>query len=162
MNRAEQLLKMFIKFASKAKVVREAHRLGLTGKNGRKLTLHILDTVLKNVSLRYKGLWPISQGPIPEYVPLPHGQLLPTDLLEAAEETIQRVKSKKSFSKGYTYLLSGRLYHEQAGKLAGGKGNNCRYYESRSCRKDTGVKYRVRAEAVEVLLVKTIRELIIP
>jgi DNA invertase Pin-like site-specific DNA recombinase len=54
---AIKIMNLFLKLSSKAKVLQEAKRLGIKGKNGQELTSRMVDYVLENSKWRYRGLW---------------------------------------------------------------------------------------------------------
>jgi DNA invertase Pin-like site-specific DNA recombinase len=142
--KVEKLLKIFLKFSSKKKALAEAQRLGLTGKKGRALTRHALDTIFENVRWRYRGLWYANkdnEGKDPEELPenkrfqiveLPHGPLIDQDLLKKVEEKLADTyaKKKREGKENRVYLLSHLLEYEDGSKYYGGpaKGRSQYYY----------------------------------
>jgi DNA invertase Pin-like site-specific DNA recombinase len=164
----EKLLKLFLKFSSKKKLLGAAQDMGLKGKKGKELTRHILDTVLRNVRWRYRGLWYVNlenQHVDPELLPeperfleveLPHGSLIDIKLLDAVEEKLADThkKNKQSGSDNFIYLLSHVLYYEDGTKFSGqaGKGRAYRYYFN----KENNI--RIRHDEIDKIVVKDIRQ----
>ncbi len=137
-----KLLKLFLKFSSKHKVLSEAKKLGLTGKKGRDLTGHMIDTIIENAKWRYRGLWHANkdnehkdQGDLPEtkrfqLVELPHGPLIEEKLLDKVEEKLADTyaKRKRSGKDGRIYLLSHILQFEDGSTYYGGPAKDRQYY----------------------------------
>ena len=140
--KVEQILKLFLKFSSKHKALCEAKKLGLTGKKGRELTGHMIDTIIDNAKWRYRGLWHANKdnehkdpSDLPEtkrfqLVELPHGPLIEEKLLDKVEEKIADTyaKRKRSGKDGRIYLLSHILQFEDGSTYYGGPGKDRRYY----------------------------------
>lgn len=140
--KVEQILKLFLKFSSKHKVLIEAKKIGLTGKKGRELTAHMIDTIIENAKWRYRGLWHANKenenrdpGELPEMkrfqiVKLPHGPLIDENLLDKVEEKLadSHKKRKRSGKEGRIYLLSHILYFEDGSSYYGGPGKSRQYF----------------------------------
>lgn len=142
LSKVEQILKLFLKFSSKHKVHLEAKKLGITGKKGRELTAHMVDTIIDNAKWRYRGLWHANkdnegrdQDELPEnkrfqLVELPHGPLIEEKLLDKVEEKLHETyaKRKRSAKDGSIYLLSHILQYEDGSTYYGGPGKDRQYY----------------------------------
>jgi len=129
----EKLLKLILKFSSKTKILAAAKEAGLTGPNGKEITLRVLDGVLENIDWRYRGLWRIDldksykgQSALPTdqnqmIVKLPHGPIVDEKLLDQVRDKMNRTKKRpiKSGRNGYVYLLSDRLVYEDGTKFQG-------------------------------------------
>ena len=140
--KVEKILQLFLKFSSKKKVLIEAKRLGLTGKKGRELTKHVLDSIMDNVKWRYRGLWyankenaEVDPDSLPEnkqyqIVELPHGALIQTELLDKVEHKLKDTYEhrKRSGKHNRVYLLSHILEYEDGTKYKGGPGKSGQYY----------------------------------
>ena len=145
---AEKLLRLFLKFSSKKKLLAAAKEKELKGIRGKELTIQTIEAVLSNVRWRYRGLWHLNLENMnvdPETLPeplrfrtvqLPHKQLLPSELLDEVESK-QEVAEAKKFRTGkddYIYLLSGVLLGEDGSRFSGapgnGNGGEYRYYKN--------------------------------
>jgi len=92
--KVEKILKLFLQFSSKRKILEIAKELGISGKHGKELTHYTIDRVLEQSRLRYKGIWEANkdnkdknQDLLPDsecfqIINLPHGPLIDTDLLD--------------------------------------------------------------------------------
>lgn len=163
----EKILKLFLKYSSKRKLLADAKKFGLGGKRGRKLTAHMLDTILENVKWRYRGLWYINkenEGLDNEFlhetevfrtVDLPHGPLIDEKLLDQVQDKINTTwsKKKKTGKNGYTYLLTNVLFFEDgtsfSGELGKGRNQDYRYYRN--------YKHNIRIRCDEIDKVITMR-----
>jgi DNA invertase Pin-like site-specific DNA recombinase len=164
----EKILKMFVVFSSKAKVLEAAKKMGLTGKKGRELTAHTLDIMLENVKWRYRGLWYANkdnsekdQESLPETkrfqtVPLPHGPLLESELLDKVEAKLKDtyLKKKRTGRDNWIYLLSHVLYYEDGTRFQGQPGKDCqyRYYYNKNNR------LRIRCDEIDPVVAKRVKD----
>ncbi len=174
MVKVEKILHLFIRLSSKKKVLAVANELGLTGKNGREFTAHMLDIMLENVKWRYRGLWyangdnrDLDQDLLPEskryqVIKLPHGPLIRDKvLLDSVEEKLTATfKHKMRAGKdNYVYLLSHLLYQEDGSRFYGQPGNGrnkCyRYYYNDKH------KLRVHCEELDKVVVNKIKATIL-
>lgn len=142
LQRAEQILRLFLKSPSKHKTLAEAKKIGLTGKKGRELTHHMVDSVIANARWRYRGLWyankdkqALEQSQLPEakrfqVVGLPHGPLLDLQLLDRVSEKLTSVydQRKRSGKDGRIYLLSHILQYEDGSTYYGGPAKDRQYF----------------------------------
>lgn len=168
LKQVETLLRMFITFSSKKKVLEEAKNLGVTGKRGRELSLHMLEQVLSNVRWRYRGLWYANKDndrendySLPEskkyqIVNLPHGPLIDTALLDDVQRILDEParKHKKASKDGYVYLLSHVLTYQDGTKFTGSsaKRRTYRYYHN------TENKLRIHCEELNALVLETLKK----
>ena len=165
---AELLMKMFVRFSSKQKVIEEAKALGIKGKSGKPIIMHNLSVILENARWRYRGLWYVNKeneripdSELPEEkrfkaIPLPHGQLLPTELLDEVDAKLKDTyeKKKRSGKDNYIYLLSNVLRHEDESKFGGqpGKDRQYRYYYNAKH------KIRIRCDELDPIILKRVKE----
>lgn len=163
----EKILKLFLMFSSKQKVLAEAKKMGLTGKKGRELTARVVDTVIENVKWRYRGLWHANkenkhrdQGELPEtkrfqIVKLPHGPLIEEKLLDKVEQklTDTYVNRKRSGKEGRIYLLSHILFYEDGSSYYGGPGKGREYFYY-YCKGDGP---NIRCDEIEKLVIDRIK-----
>jgi DNA invertase Pin-like site-specific DNA recombinase len=141
----ERVLKMFVAIPSKKKVLDEAKRQGIMGKDGRELNLFALEQILENVRWRYRGQWYANRENQDEdtldlpntqryqTVNLPHGQLIDTDLLDEVQRILDDPeRQKKRTGKGeYVYLLSHLLFYQDGTKFTGALAKGTyRYYHN--------------------------------
>lgn len=166
--KVEKVLKLFLKFSSKKKVLDEAKRIGLTGKKGKELTLNVITNVLNNCKWRYRGLWyankenvdadPLS---LPEskrfqLVKLPHGKLIDEKLLDQVVDKVADTydKRKRSGKNNYTYLLTNVLVFEDGSKFGGqpAKDRQYRYYHNRKH------NIRIRCDEIDPIVTKKIKD----
>ena len=140
--KVEKILKLFLRFASKGKVLAEARRLGLTGKKGRELTLHMVESLVENAKWRYRGLWYANKEnenkdheDLPDskkfqIVELPHGPLVEASLLDKVEEKLEDTykQRKRSGKDGRVYLLTHILEYEDGSKYYGGAAKDRQYF----------------------------------
>ena len=113
---AESVMKLFLKFSSKKKVVQYAKEIGLTGKNGKEITIRQVECVLKNAETRYRGIWfanhqnkekdPNLLQPSHRHqlVHLPQGPLLDIPLLNEVVEKARDTHAKKKRSGADDYV----------------------------------------------------------
>lgn len=164
---AEKILRLFVKFSSKDKVLQMATELGLNGPNGKALTLSVIESVIGNAQWRYRGLWhtnrenkdkPQETLPVAQQfkiVKLPHGALLDATLLDEVEhKQADTYKTKKRTGKdNYTYLLSHSLQHEDGSAYTGqpGKGRRYRYYHNRVHDK------RIRCDVIDPIITERVK-----
>lgn len=163
----EKILKLFLMFSSKQKVLIEARKMGLTGKKGRELTSRVVDTVIENVRLRYRGIWHANKenehrdpGELPEtkrfqIVKLPHGPLIEEKLLDKVEQklTDTYVNRKRSGKEGRIYLLSHVLFFEDGSSYYGGPGKGREYFYY-YCKGDGP---NIRCDEIEKLVIDRIK-----
>ena len=165
--KVEKILKLFLQFSSKKKVLIEAQRLGLTGKKGRELTKHVLDSIMDNVKWRYRGLWyankenaKVDPHSLPEnkqyqIVELPHGALIQTELLDQVEHKLKDTYEhrKRSGKHNRVYLLSHILEYEDGTKYKGGPGKSGQYYYYYS----KALGPNVRCEEIDSAVIERLR-----
>ncbi len=165
--KVEQILKLFLKFSSKNKVLSEAKKLGLTGKEGRELTHHLVDSVIENAKWRYRGLWYANKenehrdpSELPEtkrfqIVELPHGPLIEDKLLSQVEHKLADTfeNRKRSGKDGRIYLLTHILQYEDGSTYYGGsaKGRQYFYYYSK------GEGPNIQCEDIEKVVIDRIK-----
>ncbi len=164
---AESIMKMFLKFSSKKKVLQFAKEAGLTGKSGKELTIRQIEYVLKNAETRYRGIWHANhqnrdkdQNQLPsshkyQEVILPHGPLIDVKILDEVSEKIKDTheKKKRSGAEDYTYLLSHILVHEGGSRFQGqcAKDRQYRYYHNRE------KNIRLRCEETDQIIIKRLK-----
>ena len=142
----ERILNLFLKHSSKKEVLNFAKETGVMGRKGKPLKMAELTTILENTKWRYRGLWrvneenkeiPIEHLPESEQyqqVKLPHGAILPLELLDkVASKLADTYDKKKRSGKGHTYMLSHILEFEDGSKFRGesAKSGQHRYYRNK-------------------------------
>ncbi len=162
------IMTLFLKLSSKAKVLAEAKRVGIKGKNGQELTSRMVDYVLENSKWRYRGLWyankenkNLDQESLPEnqkyqIVNLDHGPLIDEKFLDKVVKKFDEAKSKnkKCGLDGYVYQLSNILFDEDGNSFKGfsANGGAYRYYKNQKT-KDT-----VRVDEIEPVVMTRLKE----
>lgn len=165
--KAEKILSLFLRFSSKNKVLKEARALGLTGKRGRELTAHMIDTVIDNAKWRYRGLWYANkenEHKDPEFLPetkrfqivdLPHGLLIEESFLDKVEEKLKNTyeKKKRCGKDGRIYMLSHVLEFEDGSTYYGGPAKDRQYFYY-YCK---GKGPNIRCEEIESVVIDRIK-----
>lgn len=129
---AEAIMKLFVQFACKKKVLRMATQMGITGNHGKEIVRNTIDTILNNATWKYRGRWyankqnkDVDPNLLPEkeryqIVDLPWGQIIPSDLLDKVEETMaEQAKKHVRSGKNYMYLLTSVLQFEDGSTFTG-------------------------------------------
>ena len=167
---AEQILRLYLKHPSRKKVLELSIAAGLEGTMGKELTARMIDIILQNVPLRYRGVWRINPGNKdvdqdtlsgPEQyklIPLPHGQLLNSKLLDDVEAKIvsQKINRKVSGSEEYIYLITSMLEYEDGSKFFGAcaKNREYRYYVNNT------QKLRIRCDEIHPVILRWVKNLV--
>ena len=164
-----RVLNIYCESSTRGQAVKQIKIEGLKNINGKPITLSVLDNAVKNCTWRYVGRWyanlenkdkdPASLQDFEQYteVDLPHGQILPQELIERVLEKQKALSSKvrQTGSQGYVYLLSSILVDENMnefkGEVARGKGGQYRYY------RNLKTNQRLRVEEVDSLVMTTLR-----
>jgi DNA invertase Pin-like site-specific DNA recombinase len=165
--KAEKLLKLFLQFSSKKKLLEAARVSGITGTKGRVLTARMIDTVIENAQWRYRGLWYANREnkdqdsklltPSKQFqtVKLPHGPLINETLLNEVQAKLKDTlaKKKKSGKDDYIYLLSHVLFYEDGSGFSGqcAKNREYRYYHNRKN------DLRIRCDEIHPVVIKRIK-----
>lgn len=171
LKQAERIMKLFLKFSSRAKVLEEAKRIGLSGKNGRELTGRMIDYILENAQWRYRGMWyanienkGLDQDDLPpnqkyQTVKLSHGRVIDESLLDEVVEKLDDAKerNKKCGLKGYIYQFSNILVDEHGNSFKGysSSGGKYRYY------KNLKTGDRIRVDEIEPIILNRIKTCLI-
>lgn len=86
----------------------------------------------------------------------PHGPVVPTELFENAQRTLEKNQKFDGRTRGTVYLLSGILQHEDGNKFtgaaAGGRNEHYEYYHCRA------KNLRIPKDKIEILILKRIKE----
>jgi site-specific DNA recombinase len=164
-----RILNIYCDSSTRGKAVKQIKIEGLKNINGKPITLSVLDNAVKNCAWRYVGKWyanlenkdkdPASLQDFEQYteVDLPHGQIVPQELIERVLEKQKILSSKvrQTGSQGYVYLLSSVLIDEKMnefkGEVARGKGGQYRYY------RNLKTNQRLKVEEVDSLVMTTLR-----
>ena len=168
-KKLEGILKLILKFSSKKKILAAAKEIGLTGPQGKEITMRMLDGVIENVKWRYRGQWRIDldrhykgQSALPTaekqiIVKLPHGPVVDAKLLDQVQERLDKFARKpiKAGKNGYVYLLTGLLVAEDGSHYQGQPGKNIRYYFNQS------KKLRIHCEDLDKVVVSEIKKLVL-
>lgn len=145
----ERIFEIFIFNSNKAETLREIHRQNIKWKRGAEFTKSNLEAVFKYVTDRYRGVWPINRTPdgIIQYVKLPHGPVVNSELLDKVEQKLNSIKPKKrqAGKNGHYYLLSTLLEYEDGTSFSGqpAKARQYRYYYNKEH------KLRIRCDEIE-------------
>lgn len=151
-----KIFELFLKHGRKITVIEEASRLGLTRKNGEKLTPHRLDRIIENANWRYRGLWKYVDKTTGEIVPvkLAHGPVIEDELLDRviAQAKDYKDKFKRQGTRKFCYYLSNLLVFEDGtpfkGHSANGRGGRYRYY------KNAVNKTSIKVEEIHKLIIE--------
>ena len=142
----EKVMRTFLKTSSKQKTLNEINAMGLQNRKGKPFTMNSLSKLLDNAEWRYRGLWyankenkdvpPESLPELQRYqiVELPHGSVLPTDLLDKVTNKLAETYiHKKRSGKDHIYLLSHILKYEDGTSFRGesAKSGQHRYYRNK-------------------------------
>jgi hypothetical protein len=163
-------LGLYLKSTNRTTTLQEAIKKGLSWKDGEPLTEAKIKSILYNCAWRYRGKWEmnrenkeknqdeLSSDEQYRVVNLPHGAILPTDLLDSvrAKMKISRESKKKAGKNDFIYLISHLLYtasgKRMSGHLANGKGGQYRYY--------VGDGLRIDSENIEMKVINHLKSLI--
>ena len=162
----EAVLKLIVKFSSRKKILAAAQEIGLTGPNGKEITMRMLDGVIENVKWRYRGQWRIDlekhyrgQSALPSteknlIVKLPHGPVIDEKLLDQVQEKLDRCARKpiKAGKDGHIYLLTGVLTSDDGTRFQGQPGKDIRYYFN------PANKRRIRCEELDRAVITEVKK----
>lgn len=169
LRQVEEILKLYLQLPSKRILLRTLRERGILGKNGKEISHHMLDIILKNVSWRYRGFWPVNKenedndsDHLPEskryqMAKLPHGSLIDDSLLNKVREKVADTfqKRKKVGKDEYTYLLTNVLQFEDdtrfTGEIGRGNGGEYRYYRNSSN------DIRIRSDEIDPIICTRIK-----
>lgn len=131
------------------------------------MTANTIDTILKNIKWRYKGIWYANkenEGEDIEDLPdskkyqivkLPHGPLINIELLDQVQEKLSDTYEKRKRSGiDRVYLLTHILEWEDGSKYYGGCAKNRRYHYYYS----KGNGKNIRCEEIEKIVIDRIKE----
>lgn len=131
-ERAETILKLFLETSSKIDTIREIHRLNIKWKRNETFTKSHFNSMINAIEYRYRGVWPLNKNVSEvQLIQLPHGPVIDLKLLDQVQDRLNYIKGRKrKVGKGYTYLLSTLLEHEDGSKFTGqpAKQRQYRYY----------------------------------
>ncbi len=157
-ERLEKILKIFLSTASKIDTFREIQRLDIKWKRNETFTKSHFNSMLNAIEYRYRGVWPLNKGDNEEeiqLVKLPHGPVVDSKLLNQVEDRLNFIKGRKrKVGKGYTYLLSTLLVHEDGSKFTGqpARQRQYRYYYNKQH------DLRVRCDEIDDLINKRLND----
>jgi DNA invertase Pin-like site-specific DNA recombinase len=168
LKKVEQLLRLYVAFGSKKKVLGEARRLGIADNRGEELTPYMLDHILSNCKWRYRGLWfanlenkgdtdlSLPDSKRFQVVQLPHGPLIDIELLDQVQRILDDParRHKRAGSKGYVYLLSHILVHTDGSRFTGAsaKSGAYRYYLN------PDLRLRIHCQDLDSVVLQTLKD----
>lgn len=148
-ERLIRILEIFLTAGNKIETVEMANQKGLNGKNGNDLTIGELNTIIKNVPLRYAGKWYLKEEDEKQEITLDHGRLL-KESFEAKVLQKAAILTKRYTRRGkgkFVYILSGLLRSPNGnyynGQIGHGRSKDYRYYYCNQ------TKTRIDAESIE-------------
>ena len=167
-----KVLNIYLDSLTRSEAINKIADLGIKNINGKKITLSVLDNILKNCHWRYKGKWYANlenkdkdQSSLRDFerytiVELPHGQILSDVLIKKVleKQKLDSTNLRQTGSNGYVYLLSSILFDEKGdpfkGEAAHGKGGSYRYY------RNTKTGDRLKVNEIDSLVMTTLRSYI--
>lgn len=157
-ERLEKILKIFLSNSSKIDTFREIQKLDIKWKRDETFTKSHYNSMLNAIEYRYRGIWPLNKGENEgelQFVNLPHGPVIDVKLLDQVQDRLNFIKGRKrKVGKGYTYLLSTLLVHEDGSKFTGqpARQRQYRYYYNKQH------DLRIRCDEIDDLINKRLND----